>query len=209
MTNKNKQLPPIVLECPECGERYLISQQNEPSEKAIIFSDGFFIDEVNWRTPLIIGCLTCELGFFPNKGKYIASPDWDEFNEKWSHIKKAEAPTAGALVLELRARKKLSPDDEKALRTELWYAGNHSETGKKLKEKNPKFNLFLTENIASLENILFPNNTENILLKAEANRQLGHFDKCIGLIDGLKSPISETIKTAALAGLREPVKVYP
>ena len=111
-----EHLPPIVLECPECGEKYLVSRySNLPSEKAILFSDGFFIDDLNWRTPLIIGCVTCELGFFPQNGKIVAEPDWDEFYTVWSEIKKAQPPTPGALALELRARKKMTLFEEVAL----------------------------------------------------------------------------------------------
>lgn len=179
------QLPPIVLECPECGEKYLISRESyTPSENAVIYSDGFYIDSENWRTPFIIGCVTCELGFFPESGKIIAEPDsWEDFNENWAHIKKAEPPTAGSLALELRARKNMQLTAELALRKEFWYAGNHSETGRLLMAKNEKFKNFWLESLSKLEHSLSVTNDEELLLKAEINRQLGNFDVTLELLD--------------------------
>lgn len=198
-------LPPIVLECPECGEKYLISRQSEnPSEKAIRFSDGFYVDQINWRTPMIIGCITCELGFFPENGKLIAEPDWDEFQHYWSDLKKAEPPTAGALAIELRVRKKLLPEKELALRTEFWYAGNHSELGRMLKLKNEKFRNYWTESLVQLERIIPDASEDSLLLKAEINRQLGEFDKCITLINDHASVKAKQVIEYAMAQKTEP-----
>ncbi|MGF7141044.1 hypothetical protein [Roseimarinus sediminis] len=196
------QLPPLVLECPECGERYLISRnQAMPSEKATLYSDGFYIDQVNWRTPLIIGCVTCELGFFPEKGKLIAEPEWDEFNEKWSEIRKAEAPTAGALALELRARRNMNTDEALALRREFWYAGVHSETGRLLMSRNKKFEQFWLNSLEQLEAMTGTESNEALRLKAEMNRQLGRFDQCLELLKNLSDKQSRQI--AEKAGKKE------
>jgi len=190
--------PPIVLECPECGEKYLISREsNTPSENATIFSDGFFIDELNWRIPKIIGCVTCELGFFPEKGKIIEKPGWNEFHEKWSQIKKAEPPTAGSLALELRARKNIDPMDELALRLEFWFSGNHTENGRMLLTKNEKFSTFWNESLMKLENLLSPNIEDQRLVKAEINRQLKRFDQCISLLSGMNHPMGKSIQQKA------------
>lgn len=192
------QLPPIVLECPECGERYLVSRDTEMlSEKAVRYSDGYFIDEKNWRTPLVIGCVTCELGFFPEKGKLVAKPTWEEFDEEWAKIKKAEAPTAGSLALELRARKNMSNVEEIALRSEFWYAGNHTETGRILMGKNKKFQNFWTESLEKLEKLLNSSEEKNLLLKAEINRQLGNFERCIKLLEEIPGDQAQQIVEAA------------
>lgn len=147
-------LPPLVLECPECGERYFVSNpQNTPSEKAVVYSDGFFFDELNIRTPLVIGCVTCELGFFPQNGKLIAKPTWDEILTVWKEVKWAQPPTAGVLAIELRVRKNLLPEYEIALRKEFWYAGNYTSKGIELRKKNSKFNRFWNESIIRLKDL--------------------------------------------------------
>ena len=175
---------PIVIECPECGEQYLISKSaNQPSESATIYSDGYYTDEVNWRTPGIIGCVTCELGFEPSIGIIIDEPDWDTFEEKWSQVKKAEPPTAGALALELRVRKNMERDFEIALRQEFWYSAIHTETGRLLMSKNRKFKAYWIESLQKLEALLSVRENE-ILRKAEINRQLGNFNACIELLKG-------------------------
>ena len=177
-----QNVPPIVLECPECREKYLvIDEPNLPSENAICFSDGFYYDEQTWRTPGIIGCVTCELGFFPKNGKVIATPDWDDFYENWFHIKKAEPPTAGSLALELRARKKIDPVSEKIIRKEFWYSVNHTETGKVLFSRNTKFRDFWMESLTRLEKIMSPDIDVEKIIKAEINRNLGRFDICLEL----------------------------
>jgi hypothetical protein len=198
-------LPPIVLECPECGEKYLVSQQSEtPSEKATLYSDGFFVDDINWRTPLIIGCVTCELGFFTEQGKLIAEPGWDEFQEQWGNIKKAEPPTAGALALELRVRKNMGLKNEIALRTEFWFAGNHTETGRLLKHKNDKFKKFWLESLSILESIIVDTSGDDLILKAEMNRHLGNFDKCVAILKGQSSTLAIQIIENAMKGNNEP-----
>lgn len=193
-----EHLPPIVLECPDCGEKYLVSRNINPSEKATLFSDGFIIDDLNWRTPLIIGCVTCELGFFPQNGKVVAEPDWDEFYTVWSEIKKAQPPAPGALALELRARKKMILVEEVALRTEFWYAGNHSEAGRLMLMKNEKFKKFWIESLTSLEQIIPTDSMDSQLIKAEINRNLGHFERSLSLLDGLENNTAVQIREKAL-----------
>ncbi|MBN2806197.1 MAG: hypothetical protein JXR22_06025 [Prolixibacteraceae bacterium] len=191
-------LPPIVIECPECGERYLLSRNSTiPSEEATLFSDGYFIDETNWRTPAIIGCVTCELGFFPQNGKLIAEPDWEEFNKQWAHIKKAEPPTAGSLALELRTRKIMAMDAELAIRKEFWYAGFHTETGRILMEKNEKFRNYWNDSREKLEALLSTTHEESLLLKAEINRQTGRFKECIRLLSAMNNPWAQKIVAQA------------
>lgn len=193
-----QKLPPLVMECPECGEQFLISRDSDnPSENATIFSDGFFLDELNWRTPEVIGCVTCELGFFLHEGKLVAEPNWEEYNEKWSHLKKAEPPTAGSLALELRARKNMIFKVESALRKEFWYAGIHSETGRILMGKNEKFKNFWFDSLSKFESMIQENNLDDILLKAECNRQLGHFTECIKLINNTDQKLAQLIKSRA------------
>lgn len=194
--------PPIVIECPVCGEKYLVSRKaNSPSEQATRYSDGYYTDIHNWRTPEIIGCVTCDLGFFPENGKIIALPNWTEFNEQWSHLKKAESPTAGSLVLDLRARKQIDLQQELPIRKEFWYASNHTETGRILLRKNEKFKLFYTESLMRLEQIIGTETENALLLKAEINRQLGNFDTCITLLAGNKSLLALSITDRAQKGI--------
>ena len=189
-------LAPIVIECPTCGEKYLLSR-NLPSENAILFSDGYFIDEENWRTPGLIGCVTCELGFFSEKGKIIAEPDSSDFQKYWLQLKRAEAPSASALILELRTRRKMSLKDEKIIRQELWYAVNHTAKGQQLILQNARFHAFCIDSLERLENLLSGEKSEELLLKAEVNRQLGNFDKCIGILNSENSSLAKNIREAA------------
>ena len=195
------QLPPIVLECPECGEKYLVANEaNLLSEKAILYSDGFYIDEQLWRTPGIIGCVTCELGFCPVKGKIIATPTWDEFYQKWSHLKKAEPPAAGALALELRARRNMDIETEKLIRKEFWYAANHTETGRMLMANNEKFRNFWISSLVRFEEILDSNNPEERITKAEVNRNLGRFETCFSNLEGVSGILPDAIREETLKG---------
>ena len=189
-------LAPIVIECPTCGEKYLLSR-NLPSENAILFSDGYFFDEENWRTPGLIGCVTCELGFFSEKGKVIAEPDSSDFQKYWSQLKRAEAPSASALILELRTRRKMSLKEEKIIRQELWYAVNHTAKGQQLISQNARFHAFCIDSLERLENLLSGEKSEELLLKAEINRQLGNFDKCIGILNSETSSLAKNIREAA------------
>ncbi|MBN1926494.1 MAG: hypothetical protein JW798_11720 [Prolixibacteraceae bacterium] len=202
-------LPPIILECPDCGEVYVVSNplNNKPSEKRIAFSDGFFIDELNPRVPGIIGCVTCELGFFPENGKLIASPEWEEFHEKWAHLKRAAPPSAGNLALELRIRRKMDEKTEKIILKEFWYAGNHSDAGRKLLQKNEKFKKFWAKSLERFEELLNAENNYERILKAELNRQFGRFDECLMLLSSFTDEFSEIIRKKATAGETEVFRV--
>ncbi|HNW50285.1 MAG TPA: hypothetical protein PKH79_04330 [Prolixibacteraceae bacterium] len=194
-----KLLPPIVLECPECGEKYLVSpESNRLSENATIYTDGYFDDDQIWRTPGIIGCVTCELGFTPQTGKVIATPDWDDFYQNWSEIKKAAPPTAGSLALELRARRNMNPETEKSIRKEFWYAVNHTEKGMSLFSKNEKFRNFWFESLNRYEELLGTENPDEKLIKAEISRHLGRFEACFSLLDGFSGSLAETIRQEAI-----------
>lgn len=197
--------PPLVLECPECGERYLIpNPKNKPSESRTVFSDGFFFDEYQWRVPSIIGCVTCELGFFPENGKLIAEPTLDEYNEKWLDTKRAQAPSAGTLALELRVRKCLPVDKELTIRKELWYAGNHTEVGKEMLQKNQRFSQFWLDSLIKLEKLLPQTDVDNLIMKAEINRQFGFFEESISFLADTDNSIGQKIIAEALLQNRKP-----
>jgi hypothetical protein len=190
--------PPIVLECPTCGEKYLVSRDTfVPSEKTIRYSDGYFTDELNWRTPGIIGCVTCELGFLPEKGKVVVTPDWDDFYQNWSHLTQAHPPAPGALALELRARRNMDTETEIIIRKEFWYSANHTETGRALMANNVKFKNYWIASLERFEELLDLNNPDERLLKAEVNRQLGRFELCIEIIDKAGGEIALVIRKAA------------
>ncbi|NLU39066.1 MAG: hypothetical protein GXX78_09275 [Bacteroidales bacterium] len=189
---------PVVIECPSCGERYLIwAAMSELPQGTTYYSDGYFTSDNKWRTPEIIGCVTCELGFTPQSGKIIATPNREEFLQHWSHLKPAQPPTTGALVLELRARKNMDTTMEKVLRKELWYSTSHTTAGKNLLENNAKFRNFWNDSMVQLEALFDRNNPAELLLKAEANRQLGHYEQCLELLLGEQSNMAEAIRNAA------------
>lgn len=196
--------PPIVIQCPECGEIYLLAGiPKEPSENATRYSDGFFVDQESWRTPGIIGCVTCELGFFPEEGKIVARPDWTDVCQNWSHLKKAEPPAAGALALELRVRKKMTPETEIKIRKEFWYAGNHSEVGRLLLKNNSRFRQFWEQNLEILEQMYRQEEPAERLIKGELNRQMGQFGICLSVLTGLNSEEALAIRENALKSNRE------
>jgi hypothetical protein len=191
-----------VLECPECGEQYIISAATDsPSETATLFSDGFYTENVDtrWRTPLIIGCVTCELGFMPEKGKQIATGTLDELLEKFPAIKKAMPPAAGTLVLDLRARKNMETVEETAIRREFWYAALHTEKGQGLLQRNKKFKAFYNQNIEKLIEIIPTKNDAGLLLKGELLRQNGCFDKALAVLQKTRSEHARQIEKKARA----------
>ncbi|HKK80816.1 MAG TPA: hypothetical protein VJ909_01125 [Prolixibacteraceae bacterium] len=204
MTTKSKETPPAyaVLECPECGEQYIISAPTDsPSETAILFSDGFYIenDDMHWRTPLIIGCITCELGFRPEKGKQVATGTFDELLEKFPGIKKAIPPAAGTLVLDLRARMKMEASEEVAIRREFWYAAQHTDKGRALLQRNKKFGVFYIQNLSKLIEIISTKNEAELLIKAELLRQSEKYNEAILMLQNITSEKARQIEERANA----------
>ena len=109
---------PVVIECPSCGERYLIwPAMSELPQGTTYYSDGYFTSDNKWRTPEIIGCVTCELGFTPQNGKIIATPNREEFHR---HSPQPPEPWYLSYVPGKHGY------DEESSQKRVWYAPYHS-----------------------------------------------------------------------------------
>ena len=87
---------------------------------------------------------------------------------------------------------------EKILRKELWYSTSHTTAGKNLLENNAKFRNFWNESIVRLESLFDCSKPDEVLLKAEINRQLGRFDQSLELLSSENGNVAEAIRNASL-----------
>jgi hypothetical protein len=168
----------IAFDCPYCCVRLIHSiPVSSNSEDAIFYSDGFAIGPHLPRVSNVVQCPVCDEVFF-----YDALEIQLRLNEKESSTKAVE-PSMEHYIELLKNSKELSLDQQIYLRKELWYYGTHHPVGSDALLNNPDFKMQWIENLENLESILDAENQEQVLIKAEANRHLGRFARCLELLE--------------------------
>jgi hypothetical protein len=168
----------IAFECPYCCVNLSHSIPTiGTTEDAIFYSDGFAIGADLPRSSKLVQCPVCNEVFF-----YDALEIQFPLIENESYTKTTE-PLMDRYFELLNNTKQLSIDQQIYLRKELWYYGTHHPEGSDALLNNPEFKLQWIENLENLEALLDEENPEQILLKAEANRHLGRFSRCLELLE--------------------------
>ncbi len=167
----------IAFECPYCCVNLSHSiPTNSTAEDAIFYSDGFAIGPHLPKVSKLVQCPVCDEVFF-----YELLEIQLDLNEKESYTEAVEPSMEH--YFELLNTKELSHDQQIYLRKELWYYGTHHPVGSDALLNHPDFKMRWIENLENLEALLDAENPEQILLKAEANRHLGRFDRCLELLE--------------------------
>lgn len=168
----------IAFECPYC---YVNLSHSIPTirntEDAVFYSDGFAIGPNLSRLSKLVQCPVCDEVFF-----YDALEIQLHLNAKESYTEAVE-PLMEHYIELLKNSKQFSLDQQIYLRKELWYFGTHHPSGNDELLNNSDFKMQWIENLETLEAILDDENPEQVLIKAEANRHLGRFARCLELLE--------------------------
>jgi hypothetical protein len=143
---------------------------------ATFYSDGFAIGSNLPRISRLVLCPVCNEVFFY---------DEQEINPVFKSediCMDALAPSMDRFLELLANTGKLSMENEIYLRKEIWYFGTHHPIGSDEMLNNPSFKMQWIENLEKLEELLQTDNPEHVLLKAEVNRHLGRFTRCLELL---------------------------
>ena len=177
-TTNNSSMKTIAFECPYCCVNLSHSiPTNSTTENAIFYSDGFAIGPNLPKVSKLVQCPVCDEVFF-----YESLEIQLQLNEQENYTEAVEPSMEHYFEL-LNNSKELSLDQQIYLRKELWYFGTHHPSGNNELLNNPEFKMQWIDNLEALEALLDAENPEQVLIKAEANRHLGRFTRCLELLE--------------------------
>ena len=178
-----------IVSCPYCealAKRMEILSGNTIGAK--LWSDGIFVAMMLPDLPEIGFCQSCENYFWVKDalelGEWLGGcPDeWNTAPYLNYHLYFEDCVTC------LEKKLYRNKEEELYLRIKLWHCFNgfyRNKKGKTIKKTMREINY---ENLIILEKMLDLDKIENLLMKAEINRELGNFDICIQVIDSCNKP---------------------
>jgi hypothetical protein len=179
--------PIYVYKCPNCGN--LLKNGSLTSGNtfgAKIFSDGKRIAPMLPEFPNLTKCKKCNTIFWLHKLKEIGVYEWgDEKNSKWQNADKAEFLGIDDYFNALNKGMATNKEVELFIRQHIWWAYNDKiRQGLKLFIDNADEERWV-DNLEKLKILLDQSDINQRIMIAEINRNLGDFENCINIIQGI------------------------
>lgn len=171
------QVQTATFECPFCCVTLRKDSLLSISEEDIMhYSDGYSESENLTRPLRVVQCPACNAVFFYDtlKTQPLCNPDEICIETMEPSIDR---------YFELLKNANLTLEQELYVRKEIWYYGTHHLVGSDEILNNPDFKNLWLDNLEILEQKLLETDNRQLLLKAEANRHLGRFIRCLELLD--------------------------
>lgn len=181
--------PNYVYKCPNCGN--LLVQGSLISGNtfgATIYSDGKTIAPMLQEFPNLTKCKKCETILWLSKLKEIGIYEWNSVeNLKLQHADRAEFLEIEDYYIALNKGIAENHDEELMIRQQIWWAYNDKiRQGQKI-FIDEKDELRWKENVEKLRTLFDPSDINQKIMIAEINRNLGDFESCIGIIQGIEN----------------------
>ena len=187
--------PVKVIKCPACKQYF----RNKSAiywfdEVGTYWSDGYRSNDITHIIPQITRCDECFAFFWISP---VTSPPYQHSKRagmalkpldlsgeiKYQHLRKL-TPDEYAEVLALKIFN--SPEEEKYIRTHLWWSINEPQRTTNPEEISPDLQALFEENLESLIYKTIPGSPDEIMTLAEMYRELGQFseaENCIARIN--------------------------
>lgn len=147
--------------------------------------------------PDLVECKKCRNIFWLHKAKRIGEYSWgDESNPLWENADQAEFLNIHNYLRALQLNVAENENEELFIRKRIWWSFKDRvrKGGKLFKFVNDEIRW--KDNIERLLEIFDVEDIYQKIMVAELNRNLGDFDKCLGLINSIEDPELEWIKQA-------------
>ena len=179
------QGPNIIVSCPHCGH---------PAKKrtyyswntfgAVLWSDGKQVAPMKPEIPAFVFCLKCDNLYWVKEAKEICEEE--NFN---SFFPQQEEPQFIEFPSFMQLSKALHLiEDEKYVRIEMLYSFNNLIRNKREPEITPEMQKLYEENLFELTELLDEENENDLIMKAEAYRNLGLFGMSESLLEKVTNP---------------------
>ncbi|MBN8706520.1 MAG: hypothetical protein J0L62_11650 [Bacteroidetes bacterium] len=179
--------PVFVYSCPTCGNVItrgsLMSGNNFGSK---IFSDGKSISPMLPEFPKLTKCKKCNSLFWLSNLKPIGTFYWSEIkNIEWVFADKAQFLEIDDYFNAIDKGIAKNKKEELYIRQQIWWGYNDNlRSGKKL-FKDESDEQRWAENISKLKPLFDQSDSNQRIMLAEINRNLGDFETCIGIIESI------------------------
>ncbi len=177
--------PTSVYKCPKCGNLFKNSSvKSSFSMGGFLYSDGQLIESMAPKSLTLTKCQKCNTYLWLNKLEDINTKKWQHpIKPEWRKADFAKFLTIEENFDALKQGIAENKDEEKYIRKQIWWEYNDrkSENQKMFIDENDE--LMWRENCIALSKLLNFNDTNQRIMIAEINRNLGNFDKCIDIIN--------------------------
>lgn len=179
--------PTYVYECPDCGN--LLSKGSLTSGNSYgmkMFSDGKRIAPMLPEFPALIRCEKCQAFVWIYKLKELGTYDWgDTVDAAWKDAQKAFFPGIEDYFESLEKRIATGKTEEAYIRRQIWWAYNDRLRNGKEIFNGEEDEMRWRKNLQELLTLFDPTNDEHQILAAEIHRNLGEFEHCVRVIEGV------------------------
>lgn len=196
--------PTIMRSCTKCNQ--LIEQETIVSGNTCssrFWTDGWRVSPMLPDYPQLVKCPNCKMLFWIDEAPAVGEKEpFGEADDKWVNAKSIKVPSRTDYYKFLACIDD-NPEKEQYIRMRAWWATN----SKYRKNSIAAFELKPADirNLEALSALIKDTSEEAIIMKAEIERELGHFGDCLSLLnrkfDDELTFVVEFIK--ALAGKHE------
>lgn len=188
--------PILYLFCPKCHAvttRPTLSSGNTFGARR--WTDGKMIADMLPEFTNIIKCMNCQSFFWIDDAEARGWDPWGEFRltgeeppvpdwvKQIGHTYTAKDLTKQEYIEAISGNVANTMEREKYLRVRLWWAYNDQLRDPSCISADIHKDHKYIDNLSKLEQILGENIVDEIIMKAEANRELGNFDRAIELMN--------------------------
>lgn len=192
--------PSIIIACPHCGD--LAKKESIISGNtfgATLWSDGKQIAPMLSEFPSIVFCKHCNNPFWVKDAKEVDQiKDHYSDNEKYRNIDTITSPD----FLQYYAALKIV-NDTKYIRIKMLYSFNDYYRNNKDNQITPEIQKIHEENLYELIDLFDENDINELIMKAEAYRNLGLFEKSRTLLNQICGPKLSQIKDKFLREIED------
>lgn len=187
--------PDQVIACPNCrGLARYFTLRSGNTFGARVWTDGKQVAPMLPRPPAVVKCLHCAKCYWLEDAEKIGEVgDWENsdqpVNPEWVNAEHVEEPTVLEYDAAIRAGLARDRTQERSLRILAWWRGNDPLRGDNEVPPDPPdpetFKAF-RDNLEALVDLL-DNDENDLLMKAEALRELGRFSEASRILNSVTS----------------------
>jgi len=183
--------PTIIIACPHCGnlaKKDTIISGN--TFGATLWSDGKQVAPMLPEFPSFVFCKKCSNLFWVKDAKEVDQiNDHYSENDKYKELETITFPDFLQYYLALNII-----DDKKYIRIKMLYSFNDYLRNNKESQITPETQKIHEENLYELIDLFEENDINELIMKAEAYRNLGLFEKSTTLLNQINDPKLSPIK---------------
>jgi len=190
--------PKFIYQCPHCDNlfsRGSLMSGNTSGMRS--YSDGKRVAPMLPQFPSLTICSKCRVKFWIRDAQKIGEYIWgEEIPWQWAGAEEATFLTIYEYSEAIEQQVAQNEIDERYIRIRIWRGFNDRVRAGQSLFTSDTDNILWTDNIEKLLEMLDPSIDDQRIIMAELYRNLGHFDRCLELLDDIDAPELSRLKEA-------------